>query len=55
MSESGLSLIEVFAQYGLLGAVLAWFMWRNERVLNKLIDKIDLLCREIEPRHKPFK
>jgi len=36
--------IEAFVQYGLLGLVLGWFMWRNEKILTKLIDKIDELC-----------
>lgn len=42
MSE--VDIVNTLAQYGILGIVLGWFMWRNEKVLTKLIDKIDELC-----------
>jgi len=36
--------VEAITQYGILGIVLAWFMWRNEKVMNRLVDKIQELC-----------
>lgn len=40
--------VESLVQYGLLGVVLGWFMWRNEKVLNKLVDKITELCIKLD-------
>jgi hypothetical protein len=50
MSE--IDIVGQITQYGLLGAVLAWFMWRNEKVINKLIEKIDGLCIALTPDKK---
>ena len=43
------------AQYGLLGLVLGWFMWRNEKVLSalastqeQLVIRIEKLCIELQ-------
>ena len=36
-----------FVQYGLIGLVLAWFMWRNEKVLTKLIETQDTLTKSV--------
>jgi len=33
--------LEQFAQYGVIGLVLFWFMWRNEAVITRLTTAVD--------------
>lgn len=45
MSEA--AFLEPLIQYGLLGVILGWFMWRNEKVLTKLADNQEKLTMAI--------
>lgn len=45
MSEA--AFFEPLIQYGLLGVILGWFMWRNEKVLTKLADNQEKLTMAI--------
>lgn len=49
--------IDALVQYGIVGVVLAWFMWRNEKVITKLADtqeqlvlKISQLCQTLQQK-----